>query len=130
MTDRDRPSLPRNLTAWLAAVVLGLAGVALAGCGGDDGASAEAPAKSAEAADAGDIEFEPAYPDEVSPEGLTAEDVRQQETPHRHGGEAHAHEDEGEDHAHDEGGAHAHDEDHVHDGGEDQHDHDEDGHAH
>lgn len=122
MTDRHRPSPPRTLTPWLAAVALGLAGVALAGCGADDGAGADAPAASAVEA-TGDVEFEPAFPEEVSSEGLTTEDVRQQEAAHGHGDEAHAHDDEGDAHAHD-------DEDHAHDGEEEDHDHGEDGHAH
>lgn len=121
MTDRVRPSLPNTLTAWLAAAALGLCGFTLVGCGADDAATAEPPAASAEAAEADaadsrDVEFEPAYPEEVSQEGLAAEDVRQQETPHGHGSEAHAHDDEG---------AHAHD-----DEGEDHHDHDDGDHAH
>ena len=136
---------PSTLTAWLPALVLGLGGLALVGCGADDASTADAPATSAAAADdhggATAVELEPAYPEEVSPEGLTAEDVRQQEMPHGHDDADHAHDDadhvhDAEGHAHDDegGAAHAHDdegEDHAHDDrGEDHGDHDGGGHAH
>lgn len=108
MTDHDRPSRASSLTAWLAAMALGLGGFALAGCGADNVPTAEAPA--AEAAADG-VEVEAAYPEEVSGEGPTAEDARQQEMPHAHDdGEAHAHDDEGEDDHHhdDDDGGHTH----------------------
>lgn len=42
------------------------------------------------------VEFEPAYPEDVSAEGLSTEDISQQETQHSHdGGEAHSHGDNG-----------------------------------
>ena len=48
-----------------------------------------------------DLTYEPAYPADVSSEGLDADDTAQQTT-HSHGGEGHSH---GEDsHTHDEGG--------------------------
>jgi hypothetical protein len=112
MTDRVRPALADTLTAWLAAAALGLGGFALVGCGADDAATADPPAASTEAgesdaADSGAVAFEPAYPEEVSSEGLAAEDVRQQEMPHSHGSDAHAH-DDGEDHHDHDDGDHAH----------------------
>ncbi len=71
-------------------------------------ASIEAPATASP--DAG-VAYEPAYPAEVSQEGLEDEDKTQQEASHSHGGEEHAHDD----------GSHSHDEDKSHD--EDDHDH-------
>ena len=114
MSDRERrprtPACTPALGAWLAVAALALGGLALAGCGADDAATAEAPAAEAEEAAGGapadDVDYEPAYPEEVSGEGLTTEDVSQQEG-HGHGA-----------------GEHARDE------GEEGHDHDEDGHDH
>lgn len=46
-----------------------------------------------------EVRFEPAYPEEVSSEGLTAEDVAQQEAGHSHSGDGvHAHEEAGHSH--------------------------------
>jgi hypothetical protein len=64
-----------------------------------------------------EVEYEPAYPGEVSSEGLTEGDVAQQETTHSHGGEEHSH-DDGDEHAHDDGDEHE-DDDGSHDHGED-----------
>jgi hypothetical protein len=47
--------------------------------------------------------YEPAYPPDVSPEGLTEKDAAQQAKPHRHGGgEAHTHDEKEQegDHGH------------------------------
>jgi hypothetical protein len=66
--------------------------------GGDQGAAAAAPSPTPTG-----VAFEPAYPADVSPEGLSQQDVTQQETPHSHdGGEEHTHADEKDD-AKDEG---------------------------
>lgn len=81
----------------------------------DSPENADAEASDAEAADAETIEFEPAYPADVSTEGLSSEDVDQQKKEHSH--------DEGDDHSHDDG-SHAHDDgSHSHDDGN----HDEEG---
>ena len=63
------------------------------GCGGpSDHAAGEAAAPAAAASPAATVAFEPAYPAEVSAEGLSAQDAAQQETPHSHdGGEEHTH---------------------------------------
>lgn len=84
------------------------------------GVNAAGPAPVDEPSDteATDVAYEPAYPAEVSPEGLSAEDTAQQTAAHTHGdGEPHVHGD-GEDHTHGDGEAHTHgdDEAHVHDG--------------
>lgn len=108
MTARLHPSRISTLAAWLAALVLGAGAFALAGCGADDAGTTEEPAAAESAAVDGDavttdVAFEPAYPEEVSGEGITAEDASQQEM-HSHGGEEHVHEEEEEDHDHDDGG--------------------------
>ena len=65
----------------------------------EEAATETAPAGATDAA----VAYEPAYPDEVSDEGLSEEDVEQQEGEHTHGdGETHSHDDEGE-HGHDDG---------------------------
>ncbi|HUP45906.1 MAG TPA: hypothetical protein VM779_10385 [Thermoanaerobaculia bacterium] len=66
------------------------------GCG--ENAAETEPATATETApaagtDTGEVAFEPAYPEDVSTEQLTAEDKAQQET-HKHG--------DGEEHSHDE----------------------------
>ena len=114
--------------------------VVLAACGSpepNEPASAETSASEGTGVDAGATTYEPAYPAEVSAEGLTEEDIAQQEATHSHGdGEEHAHGDEG-DHAHGEGDEHAHEggEEHAHDdAGDHGEDHEHDGedppHAH
>lgn len=66
-----------------------------------------------------EVAYEPAYPEEVSDEGLTEEDTAQQETAHSHDGEGeHSH---GPD-SHSDGTDHEHD-DHDHDGDHDPHQH-------
>lgn len=85
------------------------------GCGGGD-TSAEKPAETASpggaAADdatSAQVTYEPAYPAEVSEEGLSEEDVAQQRQEHSHeDGEERSH--EGEEHGHEDGG-HTHGED-------------------
>jgi hypothetical protein len=84
-------------------------------------ANGEAPAveERGTASTASEVTYEPAYPTEVSEEGLDEEDVTQQTTTHSHGGAEHSHGDgehshEDEEHAHDEG-EHAHDEEATHD---------------
>lgn len=62
-----------------------------------------AVASAAATAPAEQIQFEPAYPAEVSSEGLSPQDTGQQTQPHRHdGGEEHAHgeKEEADDHGH------------------------------
>ncbi len=93
-----------------------LATVLLAGCAGDDpGAGSDTARGDSPAATEGaeSVEYEPAFPDEVSTEGLSESDAAQQQ--------AHTHAD-GETHSHEEGEPNAHDGDegeHAHDGGED-----------
>lgn len=100
-----------------------------AGCGGGE-PSAESPAETAspagaatDAATSEQLTYEPAYPADVSEEGLSEEDVEQLRVEHTHdGGEAHSHEGdehdhEGEEHSHDDG-SHTHGE-----GDNDDHDH-------
>ena len=81
-----------------------LATAALAACAGEPAA---APAET-EAATVGGVSYEPAYPAEVSEEGLSEADVAQQEGAHNHGEEAdhgeagHTHgDDDADDHDHD-----------------------------
>lgn len=52
-----------------------------------------------------EVAYEPAYPTDVSAEGLSDEDVAQQEFGHAHGGEEHSHGD----------GSHTHGEEEPHD---------------
>jgi hypothetical protein len=92
-----RPDLarPRSLV-----VALLLAAVVAACGGGTDHAPGSDSATSLPAAQptpSAGVAFEPAYPTEVSAEGLSPQDTAQQETPHRHeGGEEHTHGDEKE----------------------------------
>ena len=86
----------------------------LGACGGDTAEpSAEEPAAGAAAETspapaAGEVEYEPAYPEEVSAEGLAESDAAQQEEAHAHGDETHVHEGAGdEEHDHGDGG-HSH----------------------
>ncbi|MDY7094819.1 MAG: hypothetical protein SX243_17745 [Acidobacteriota bacterium] len=81
------------------------------------GTAADSDAPEAEDAVAGEeVQFEPAYPEDVSSEGLSEEDMAQQEAGHSHS--------EGGDHE----GDHSHgEEDHSHGEDEENHDHD-DGH--
>lgn len=89
-----------------------LATALVVGCAGDASDSAgEDPPAPAESADG--VEYEPAFPEEVSSEGLTEGDAAQQEAHTHADGETHSH-GEGEEHAHD-----GDDGDHAHDGGED-----------
>lgn len=87
-------------TLWLAALGLTAAPLMLTACGGEaapSAATAETPAAEAPA-----VEYEAAYPEEVSSEGLGAADVEQQETVHEHGEGTHAHSgDEADEHADD-----------------------------
>ncbi|HVS02932.1 MAG TPA: hypothetical protein VMT16_09190 [Thermoanaerobaculia bacterium] len=79
----------------------------------EEPAATEAPSATATETPDADVAYEPAYPADVSAEGLSEEDAAQQQATHSHGGEEHSHA-EGEDHPHGEGeGAHTHeDEDH------------------
>lgn len=100
--DTSSPVLPRALTL---ALTLALTSVAtFVACTGttapeekaaDDALSA--PAGPADAA----VAYEPAYPEEVSAEGLSEEDAAQQAGEHAHGDETHNHGDGGEHHEHD-----------------------------
>jgi len=102
--------VPDVLVRCLAALALAALTVAPAACGAGDleddpqPAAAEAAA-SAENGPSGSqpVDYEPAYPEAVSGEELTEEDVAQQAAPHSHGGEAHTHA-EGEDPEHGDGG--------------------------
>ncbi len=53
-----------------------------------------------------EVAYEPAYPADVSSEGLSEEDVAQQEADHSHDGGEHSH--DGGDHTHDEDDGHQH----------------------
>ncbi len=86
------------------------------GCGGAEPSSREGGDEqmlqneaAAEAA-AEAVEYEPAYPAEVSGEGLSEEDVAQQQTGHSHDGGEHSHGPDG--HSHD--GGESSDDDHDH----------------
>lgn len=86
-------------------VLLAAAVILLVACGGGEPAAREP-----EPENGGAVTYEPAYPEEVSAEGLSDEDAAQQENAHDHdGGAGHEH---GE-------GAHSHDgeagDDHGHD---------------
>lgn len=59
-----------------------------------------------------EVSYEPAYPTDVSSEGLSEGDVEQQEASHSHGGAEHSH-DDGE-HSHGEGEEDPADHDHKH----------------
>jgi hypothetical protein len=77
-------------------LVLAVATV-LAGCGrtAEQSPAADAPAPAAAASPAATVAYEPAFPADVSAEGLSATDAAQQETPHSHeGGEEHTHAEE------------------------------------
>lgn len=95
----------------LAASLLLPAALLAGACGRDAGdgtgeAAAETPA--AAASPTAGVAYEPAYPTDVSAEGLSAQDVSQQEIPHRHdGGEEHTH-GEGEDAAESDDHGHPH----------------------
>lgn len=98
MTDRAPATILRLFTL-TAAVTLGLAfGACGAGERGGDRQPATAAEEAASAPGAADaVEYEPAYPEEVSGEGLSEEDEAQQAVTHTHDGETHSHA-EGEEH--------------------------------
>lgn len=103
MTDRTPVTTLRILTATTVALLALAAGA----CGAGDPAGDPPPANAVEEAAAAPgaaeaVEYEPAYPEEVSGEGLTEEDEAQQAVTHTHDGEAHTHE-EGEESDHDDG---------------------------
>lgn len=81
------------------------------GCRGEapnESAIAEPAATTEAEAPAADVAYEPAYPAEVSEEGLSEQDTAQQRASHSHGGEEHSH-GEGEDPPHgDDEGEHTH----------------------
>ncbi len=72
--------------------------------------------ESSNVSEADDVDYEPAYPTDVSEEALTPEDTAQQDTTHSHDG--------GEPHSHDGGEAHSHDDASSHDAGEGHGEHD------
>ena len=92
----------RSLSSqWISALALA-ASLVLGACGAEEAPEAEVPVAATGAAE---VEYEAAYPEEVSEEGLTAGDVEQQEEAnHGHGDDTHAHGDEPH---HDDGG-HSH----------------------
>lgn len=99
--NRQRTFRSRLLAA-LAAVVA----TTCTACGGSrDGQAAAAGGAPPAPSPTASVVYEPAYPAEVSGEGLTQQDVTQQEAPHSHdGGEPHAHDEEtreeGDNHGH------------------------------
>ena len=94
-------SRTRSLSSqWISALALAAA-LVLGACGAEEAPEAEAPV----ATGAAEVEYEAAYPEEVSEEGLTPGDVEQQEEAgHSHGDDTHTHGDEPH---HDDGG-HSH----------------------
>lgn len=117
-------SISHTVSTLFACTLLALLGLACGQPASDAPAPSteEPPAAAADGAEApaGDeVTFEPAYPTDVSTEGLDDDDTAQQQS-HSHGSDTHSH-DDGE-HSHDDG-------DHSH--GEDEHSHgDGDEHAH
>lgn len=98
--------MTRFRTIPLVAVIL-LAG-ALAACAGEPASPAtdtsDAPSQGAGAAEEPEVEYEPAFPEEVSSEGLSEADAAQQETHGHDDGTTHTHGDEdADDHGHDDG---------------------------
>ena len=95
----------------LAAFVAISLAAAVAGCRPGDSspdaaateAEGHAPGSEAPAAAPPEVTYEPAFPADVSEEGLSEGDVAQQETVHSHGDEEHTHGDDETDHVH--GGA-------------------------
>lgn len=90
----------------------------LVGCSRPSGSQSEpdeavAPASAGAAQDDAAVEYQPAFPEEVSEAPLEEADVEQQEAAHSHGEGAHSH---GEDtHTHDDDSDHEHgDGDHAH----------------
>lgn len=108
MSHLRHPSSSRHVLAFAA---LALCAFFLAACGGGtaepaaEGAAAEAEIDTSAAAADDAIEYEPAYPEEVSAGGLAESDAAQQQEAHTHGDETHVH--EGEDHPHEDDG-HSH----------------------
>jgi hypothetical protein len=107
---RPQPRTDSISLAFLAALALG-ALLAL-GCSAPAG-SEQAPSEAA-GTDTDAVAYEPAFPEEVSAEPLTDDDVQQQESAHgddhAHGEDSHTHEkgtDEDSDHEHSDGG-HSH----------------------
>jgi hypothetical protein len=100
------------------ALFLGLfvAGTLAGACAGEDEPPAENGQANEAAESAGGVEYEPAYPEDVSAEELSAEDTAQQEAHSHADGTSHSHgEEDDPDHGDGEG-------EHEHDGDED-HDH-------
>lgn len=92
------PRTTGPIVAILTAAVLATFGLAAGACGaGEPAGDSPLPAAAEE-----EVEYEPAYPEEVSSEALSEEDEAQQAVTHTHGGEAHTHE-EGEEHDGDDG---------------------------
>lgn len=117
---------------WAVAFVVAFSLLLLTACGGDVERTADDPVAAETSGDAAgdaatdaseEVTYEPAYPEDVSPEGLSEEDAAQQQQVHSHGGEPHAH-DEEEEH-----GEHG-DDGHEHEDGADDHPHPGDGGAH
>lgn len=77
-------------------IVLFAISILALGCGGDDPAAAGTPAPPPPTASetSGEVAFEPAYPEEISTEELSAGDTAQQQV-HKHvDGDVHAHDEE------------------------------------
>lgn len=96
----------------VAAAALALGVLCLGACGGDtvepaaEGPAAEAEVDTPASAATDGVEYEPAYPEEVSAEGLAESDAAQQEEAHSHGDETHTHEGEEEQPHEDDGHSH------------------------
>ena len=132
MTDTDLRSQILMPTLSKLALAVGCCLVlSLLACGGSEPASSPEPSSPAaspadEAGEASETTFEPAFPEDVSAEGLTSDDVEQAAAAHSDDGHSHgedgdhSHGDDG--HSHDEGGDHSH--------GEDGHSHDDGDHSH
>lgn len=93
------PRTTAPILAILNAVVLATVGLAAGACGAGEPAGDPPPPAAAEK----EVEYEPAYPEEVSSETLSEEDEAQQAVRHTHDGDTHTHE-EGEEHDGDDGG--------------------------
>ena len=91
-----------------------LVGTLAGACAGGDDPPADDAGVNGEATEETGVEYEPAYPEDVSGESLSEEDAAQQETHSHADGTSHSH---GEEDDHDHGdGEHPHggDEDHEH----------------
>lgn len=115
---RTEPTKPLSLSLLLGLFALSAlaGGAVLGGCAGDPVGEEAAPeSEEAAGSEAGAVEYEPAYPEDVSAGELSEEDTAQQAAHTHADGSSHSH-GEGSDHEHGEGEGEG---DHEHDGHED-----------